>query len=153
MDLQKSLIIYGGRKRSVRTEDSRREGLAVVSRNKKMWFAGYGGGRLPQVYDRNAHALSQQDPLILDRVGEVVHQGEDILSKLALMLRGVLLLGVVHSHGALPQPPLLGLHGNVGGVGGSLDIIVMENFMHGNNLFGAPIRDTFCAWKPPILMP
>ena len=33
VDFQKSFIIYGGRKRFISTEDSRREGLAIVSRN------------------------------------------------------------------------------------------------------------------------
>ena len=80
-----------------------------------------GGYRLPQVYNGNAHALSQQDTLILYRIGEVVHQSEHILSKLATILRCVFLLSIVQSHGSLSQGPLLALHRHVGGVSSSLD--------------------------------
>ena len=60
---------------------------------------------LPQANDRNVHTLSQENPFISDRISEEVHQSEDVLSELAVVLGGEVVLGVVESHRSLPKGP------------------------------------------------
>ena len=62
---------------------------------------------IPQVYDGDPHTLPQQNPLVVQRICEVVHQCEHILGKVSVILLGIVVLGVVHSHGSLSDCPLL----------------------------------------------